>query len=112
MFPAHSSPRVRLAKPRTRTNRPRLEALEDRCVPALAIHEYDVPTPSCSGPTGIVSYGSVSYFTENSAHKIGVISADGTFRADYALPTPLSLPGAITIGPPANSNPWFVEGTG
>src|SRR4051812_22367616 len=97
----------RASAPARRVRGPRLEALEDRCVPALTIHEYDLPSTD-SDPDAIVSYGSISYFTEV-AGKIGVISADGTFRAEYAIPTANCLPRGIAAGPPVNSNPWFTE---
>src|SRR5205085_9843438 len=56
--------------------------------------------------------GSVSYFTEYGANKIGVISADGTFKTDYTIPTANSFPRAITAGPPMNSTPWFTDFSG
>jgi streptogramin lyase len=104
MFPIRTRP----GSTAGRRCRPRLEALEDRCVPALTIHEYATLTPA-SSPEGIVSYGSVSYFTEYAANKIGVVSADGTSKTEFAIPTADGFPQGITAGPPANSNPWFTE---
>src|SRR5205823_8896240 len=51
-------------------------------------------------------------FTESGANKIANISADGTFKIDYPVPTANSQPFAMTVGPPANSNPWFTEFVG
>src|SRR5438093_12651101 len=99
MIPRRNPPRVPWIVAQARAirpaQRPCLEALKDRCVPALTVHEYDTPTVM-SNPFGIVSYGSTSYFTESGANKIANISADGTFKTDYPVPTANSQPFAMT----------------
>jgi streptogramin lyase len=85
--------------------------LEDRLLPSLTVRTLPTPTPD-GNPIGIVSYGTVAFFTEQAVNKIGQLSADGTFSTDFTVPTPNSAPFGITMGPPANSNPWFTERVG
>ncbi len=69
--------------------------------------EIPTPTPS-SAPAGItVGSTNLIVFTEPAANKIGILSEDGTVKADFSIPTSNSLPTGIVEGP--DNAFWFTE---
>src|SRR5438105_2827345 len=70
---------------RRRTFRPVPRQLEDRCVPAVSITEFPVPT-AASGPSGITQHldGNL-WFTEFNADRIGRITPAGVVT-EFTLP--------------------------
>jgi len=86
---------------------PRLEVLEGRWVPTVAIADFPALTGG-SSPLGItaVSNGNV-WFTENQADKIGMINPTTHAIQEFQIPTASSGPEGITVGP--DGNLWFTE---
>ena len=86
---------------------PRVELLEDRCLPTVAIAEFPVLTASAS-PLGITTGpdGNV-WFTENQANQIGMINPTSHAVSEFPIPTAKSGPSGITAGP--DGNLWFTE---
>jgi streptogramin lyase len=99
------APRV----PTTRSLPPRLEALEDRCVPAVGATEVPLPTGSSNpryitaGPDGNL------WFTEQGTARIGRITPGGALTEFSQGITANSSPTGITAGP--DGNLWFTEFT-
>jgi streptogramin lyase len=83
--------------------RPRLEALEDRCL--LTITEFPTsgatPWSITSGPDGNL------WFTERDGNKIGMIDPTTHAISEFPIPTANSEPIGITAGP--DGNIWFTE---
>ncbi len=83
-----------------------LERLEERCLLAVAITEFNITTASSnpqqitSGPDGNL------WFTEESSNKIAKITTAGGVT-EFPLPTAGSQPFGITSGP--DGNLWFTE---
>src|SRR5262245_24955851 len=85
--------------------RPRLEALEDRCVPST-LNTFALPTAG-SAPSGIVDGPDGNlWFTEANTDKIGRITPSGVVT-EFPIPTPGSSPLGIAVGP--DGNLWFTE---
>jgi streptogramin lyase len=101
--------------PPRRARPPVLEALEDRCVPALvpptpiftSFQEFALPTAGAdpleitTGPDGNL------WFTEYGTNKIGVITAQGVVTDEFPVPTNISPLVEITAGP--DHTLWFTE---
>jgi virginiamycin B lyase len=86
--------------------RPRVECLEDRCVPS-GIQEFSIPTAG-SGPVGITSGpDGALWFTENATNQIGRITSAGVMTNEFAIPTSGSDPDGIVAGP--DGALWFTE---
>jgi streptogramin lyase len=97
---------------RARRSRPAIESLEDRCVPAGAIMQFPIITPTgapfdiTSGPKGYL------WFTEPSANKIGSITPAGVV-AEYAVKKGRGIPLGIMPGLLLDTNGvWFAEAGG
>jgi streptogramin lyase len=86
--------------------RPRVEALEGRCLPSAGVTDFPVPTPG-SGPVGITAGPDGNlWFTENATNQIGRITPAGAVR-EFPIVTSGSDPWGITAGP--DGNLWFTE---
>jgi streptogramin lyase len=104
--------RNRLESQRTlrRTRRFQVESLEPRCLLAVTINEFPVPTADSApgsittGPDGNL------WFTETSGNKIGQINPTTHAFAEFPVPTASSTPQGITTGP--DGNLWFTETSG
>ena len=103
-FP-HAPSRQSSSRRRLRASLPTLEALESRCLLAVTIQEFPIPTPA-SHPFGMTAGADGNlWFTESAADKIGRITPAGIVT-EFPLPVG-SQPEAITKGP--DGNIWFVE---
>jgi streptogramin lyase len=90
--------------------RPWLEGLEDRCLPALVIHEFAGLTADIGGPTLITAGPDGNlWFTEEGANQIGRITPQGALK-EFPIPTAGSSPYGITAGP--DGNLWFTQHVG
>src|SRR5207249_1593639 len=77
--------------------RPRVERLEDRCVPA-AVSEFLI-SPLPPAPQGIVAGpDGALWYTDPSTNKIGRITTSGGVT-EFTVPTRASDPRGITVGP-------------
>jgi streptogramin lyase len=96
-------PRTQRPQPRTRLV---LEGLEDRCLLAVSISEFTIPTtaPLAAAITAVPD-GSL-WFTEENGNKIGRVTSNGMVT-EFPVPTPNSGPRGIASGP--DGNLWFVE---
>jgi streptogramin lyase len=100
------SKRPSLTSRKKSTIRPAAERLEDRCLLAVAIIEYPLPTPD-SFPGGITGGPDGNVWFTESQHKIGRITPAGVIT-EFPVSSSNS-PGAITTGP--DGNLWFTEGS-
>lgn len=93
-----------------RARQPRIEGLESRCLLALTINEFPVPTAD-SFPNGITAGpdGEI-WFTEQAANKIGRINPTTHAFAEFPNPTSGGQPNRITAGP--DHNLWFTSENG
>jgi len=90
--------------------RPRIEALEARCLLSVTFNEFPVPT-SGSIPDGIVAGPDGNlWFTELGGNNIGQINPTIHAIAEFPIPTAGSAPDHIVAGP--DGNLWFTEFTG
>src|SRR6516165_3525487 len=90
--------------------RPEVEGLEPRCLLAVTINEFPVPTAS-SGPVHItVGPGGNLWFTEERANQIGQINPTTHAISLFPIPTANSVPLMITAG--FVGNLWFTENSG
>src|SRR6516164_9857604 len=98
---------MRKRAPAKRRLIPRLELLEDRCLPTTGIAEFPLPAAG-SVPFGITTGpdGNI-WFTEDQANKIGMINPTTHAISEFAIPTAGSNPLEITAGP--GSTIWFTE---
>ena len=91
-------------------HRPRLELLEDRCVPAVSVTEFGgISSMPPANPYGIVTGPDGNlWFTEYSANQIARLNPTTGVVTEYSQGlTPLSGPEDITVGP--DGNLWFTE---
>jgi virginiamycin B lyase len=93
-------------KPKPVRVRPRLEFLEDRCLPSTLTELPPLPTANAA-PTGITraADGSI-WFAEQNANKLGRIGTNGVMT-EYNVPTANSAPQYLTSTP--DGNVWFTE---
>src|SRR2546426_488344 len=90
-----------------RSFRPAVERLEKRCVPAVTLHEFQIPTAQSlaeaitAGPDGNL------WFTEAAANQIGRITPAGSITLFPAASVSTNGPTYITAGP--DGNLWFTE---
>jgi streptogramin lyase len=99
--------RPRRTRRRPPSFRPRAEALEDRCLLSLAVHEFPLPTASAS-PGGIVAAPDGNlWFTERAADKIGEFNPVTHAFTEISL-APGDPPYDLTVGP--DGNVWFTQG--
>ena len=83
------------------------ERSEPRCLLAVTINEFPVPTPGAApnaitaGPDGNL------WFTDGGANQIAMINPTTHAVTGFPIPTPNSYPSAITVGP--DGNLWFTE---
>ncbi len=106
--------RLRFGAASGRSRRPiarlHVEGLESRCLLAVTINEFLIPTAHSSplsitaGPDGNL------WFTESSANKIGEIDTTTHVITEFPVPTANSGLGGITTGP--DGNIWFTEESG
>jgi uncharacterized repeat protein (TIGR01451 family) len=104
---------ARNSAPRPKT-RPRVERLESRCLLAVTINEFPLPTAN-SGATGITAGPDGNlWFTEagfsgatGSGNKIGQINPSSHVVNEFSIPTANSSPQGIALGP--DGNLWFTE---
>src|SRR5437660_8705471 len=86
--------------------RPRLEALEDRCLLAGGLTQFPIPTPG-SGPVAITPGPDGNmWYSENATNQIGRITPSGTIT-EFPILTSGSDPAGITTGP--DGDLWFAE---
>ena len=80
------------ASRRGRPARPRVELLEDRCVPSTTVAEFPVLTAGGS-PVGIAAGPDGNlWFTENAANQIGMINPTTHAITEFPIPTADSGP--------------------
>jgi streptogramin lyase len=90
--------------------RVQVETLELRCLLAVTIGTFPVPTTDAdvigitAGPDGNV------WFTEQTGNNIGQIDLTTHVITEFPIPTADSEPQGITVGP--NGNLWFTESGG
>jgi streptogramin lyase len=86
---------------------PRLELLEDRCVPTIGINEFSLGITANAQPYGITAGPDGNlWFTEFAADQIGRITPTGAIT-EFSIPTANAEPQGITVGP--DGNLWFTE---
>lgn len=98
----------RASAPRRRpAGRPRVDRLEERCLMAVSITDFAVPTPN-SQPYGVRLFndGSV-FFTERAAGQIGKIAPGASSATEIATLAPGSFPIDVVQGPDGSA--WFTE---
>src|SRR6516164_7664211 len=96
----------------TRTFRPSVEALEDRCTPSyVPITEFSAGISSNSFPEGIAAGPDGNlWFAEESGNRIGRITPGGVVTEFGTGITSGSGLGGIAAGP--DGNLWFTEAGG
>jgi streptogramin lyase len=98
----------RRRRPRRASFRPRLTALEERCLLDAGFQEFLLPTAN-SLPSEITRGADGNLWFTESANKIGRITPTGAL-AEFAVPTANSQPDEITAGP--DGSLWFTERSG
>jgi virginiamycin B lyase len=105
-FGLRNTTRRRAQAARRPAYRPRLEPLEDRCVPSVSATEFPITTPGSAPLEITLGADGNLWFTEFAGNNIARITPAGTVT-EFTVPTPNSGPVGIVSGP--DGNVWFTE---